>query len=193
MKIWKILALITFPLAASAGPVTYQFNGHITNLLDSSVGIPDSEYLGFVDWWPSVGDSYSGVMTYDEDTLIFDEAVCIVGPVCGGVVNFEMTLGTKVITLDDYGPLGFQSNGGLNFTAWLQVEDEFDSFRFYAGSFRGIGGSVYDHIEGRADSFARVSEPFSLPLLIFSIMVLGYARFRRAVPASQLGVNVHPS
>lgn len=182
MKIWTLFAVLTFPLAVSAIPITYEFSGNITGLNDSW----ESGYgldPGFHDWWPEIGDSYSGSVTFDEETRIYDDEglICLVGTVCGGVLDFQMQLGSGLITLNESVPHAVDAGGEFDFIAWFQAiggnGSGYDSFFFDAGSFSGVDAAFWDGISGTANSFVRVSEPSTLALLLLTFIGIGYRRF----------------
>jgi hypothetical protein len=186
MKIWFFLALAVLPLTLSATPITYQFSGYITDLRDSY----DNGYSydpGFHDWWPEVGDRYSGTVTFDSDTIVYDDVICLQSDVCGGLVSFEMYLGDGKIALQTSFPFGLiDSSGPTSFVAWVQgIREEtsgigFDSFFFEQGSFRGVDSAYWDGISGQADSFVQVFEPGTFGLLLLSLLGIGYKRYSQS-------------
>ncbi|KMQ74661.1 PEP-CTERM sorting domain-containing protein [Marinobacter subterrani] len=181
MKIWALITLTLVSLTINAEPITYKFTGHITSLGDSwAGGYPYDP--GFRDWWPELGDPYSGTVTVDEDALIYDATSCIAGPICGGLVSFEMILGGGSVSFQKGNGTGIEAYGSslYNFTAWatsFRGDGAFyDSFSFDSTGFQAVDNEYWDSIAGNADSFVRVPEPPTLALLIGSLLAIGFRK-----------------
>jgi len=192
MKMWIIIVLTLAPITSNAVPITYTFNGYISEVKDRN---PGHDSPGLHDWWPEVGDGYYGTVIFDEDALIFNKegSICALAKseyrFCGGVVYFEMTLGDGYVALQ-HPPYFIGPGESLDsFDAWAQsvggYGTGYDSFFFSRGSFSGVDAAYFDGIRGVADNFLRVPEPSTLMLLLFSFTGLGYRRFRQSRNAVQ--------
>lgn len=197
MKRFAAAALFVATSAALASPITYQFSGSITDVVDSYPEYGDGE--GIEPWFPAIGQSFEGQIIWDHgpvrirfqfgDTVVasYADASPLYADAIGNSLVLAANMGQSVATTfgavvgtpDSFGPqLIF--TGPVGNPASLP---ELPVDAFIGGTLRLVDNAFWDSFEGSITSLAvapfAVPSPSTLALLSLSLAGLALARKRK--------------
>ncbi|MBS8239746.1 hypothetical protein DYI22_04430 [Marinobacter lipolyticus] len=188
MRLLLLIVLSSIAHAAHAIPVSYVFGGHVTQVSDAT---DNPEFQGVdedgaqLKDWLEVGDRYRGRMTFDTDTIAYDEN-CNVGTICGGVTYFKINLGERVFShYFDASSISFMQLSSVTdtkFTSWFHALGTFDSFNFDHGDIRGLDSAYWEGFSGTANYFVRVPEPTPITLILLAFIPLVFRQLLKRKP-----------